>query len=180
MRRLATMRDGDQTTIALGPAFERTIVCLCGSTRFWRAFQAASLRETLAGRIVLSIGAASGTDDEHFGNLAPEAYAARKAELDALHLDKIALADAILILNSGQYIGQSTANEWAHAVALGRTVRWLVEPRLDGWWCRSCGAEYDSPLYAGMPPVVAPRRCPRCGAWLAIGAKHPPDGEGAA
>ena len=39
-----------------------TIVCLCGSTRFWREFQRASLRETLAGKIVLSIGAASGTD----------------------------------------------------------------------------------------------------------------------
>ncbi|MGN6698497.1 MAG: helix-turn-helix domain-containing protein, partial [Thermomicrobiales bacterium] len=46
-----------------------TVVCLCGSTRFWRTFQQASLQETLAGRIVLSIGAASGTDDEHFGNL---------------------------------------------------------------------------------------------------------------
>src|SRR3990167_433103 len=36
------------------------IVCLCGSTRFWREFQRASLRETMAGIIVLSIGAASG------------------------------------------------------------------------------------------------------------------------
>src|SRR5436305_195861 len=32
------------------------IVCLCGSTRFMQAFQDASLAETLAGRIVLSVG----------------------------------------------------------------------------------------------------------------------------
>ncbi len=51
-----------------------TIVCLCGSTRFWRTFQQASLSETMAGKIVLSIGAASGTDDEHFGNLPRDEY----------------------------------------------------------------------------------------------------------
>jgi hypothetical protein len=33
-----------------------TIVCLCGSTRFIQAFQKAELAETLAGRIVLTIG----------------------------------------------------------------------------------------------------------------------------
>ena len=72
-----------------------TIVCLCGSTRFWRTFQQASLRETLAGKIVLSIGAASGTDDEHFGNLPPEEYHRVKAQLDELHLRKIDLADEV-------------------------------------------------------------------------------------
>ncbi|WP_412029178.1 hypothetical protein [Deinococcus yunweiensis] len=33
-----------------------TIVCLCCSVRFLDAFDAASLAETLAGRIVLSVG----------------------------------------------------------------------------------------------------------------------------
>jgi hypothetical protein len=59
-----------------------TIVCLCGSTRFWRLFQQAGLRETMAGRIVLSIGAASGTDDEHFGNLPQAEYDRIKEMLD--------------------------------------------------------------------------------------------------
>ena len=77
------------------------IVCLCGSTRFWREFQRASLRETLAGRIVLSIGAASGTDDEHFSNLPRDEYDAIKETLDELHLRKIDLADEVLILNVG-------------------------------------------------------------------------------
>jgi len=102
-----------------------TIVCLCGSTRFWREFQRASLRETLAGKIVLSIGAASGTDDEHFGNLPREEYDRIKAELDELHLRKIDLADEVLILNVGGYIGESTSRELEYARKLGKRVRFL-------------------------------------------------------
>jgi hypothetical protein len=104
------------------------IVCLCGSTRFWRTFQAAGLKETMAGRIVLSIGAASGTDDDHFGNLPREQYDRVKVMLDELHLRKIDLADEILVLNVDGYVGQSTSNEIAHARKLGKKVRWLVYP----------------------------------------------------
>ena len=106
-----------------------TIVCLCGSTRFWREFQRASLAETLAGRIVLSIGAASGTDDEHFGNLPPEEYARIKEDLDQLHLRKVEMADEVLILNVDGYVGESTARELAHAFALGKRIRFL-EPEI--------------------------------------------------
>lgn len=105
-----------------------TIVCLCGSTRFWRAFQAAGLRETMAGKIVLSIGAASGTDDEHFGNLPRGEYDRIKTMLDELHMRKIDLCDEVLILNVNDYIGESTARELAYAQSLGKVVRYL-EPR---------------------------------------------------
>ena len=101
------------------------VVCLCGSTRFWREFQRANLRETLAGRIVLSIGAASGTDDEHFGNLPRPEYERIKAMLDDLHLRKIEMADEVLILNVGGYIGESTRRELEHARQLGKRVRFL-------------------------------------------------------
>jgi hypothetical protein len=100
-----------------------TIVCLCGSTRFWRLFQQAGLRETMAGRIVLSIGAASGTDDEHFGNLPRDEYDRIKTMLDELHMRKIDLADEVLILNHEGYIGESTARELAYAQKLGKRVR---------------------------------------------------------
>jgi hypothetical protein len=33
-----------------------TIVCLCGSTRFYEAFQYANYVETMKGKIVLSVG----------------------------------------------------------------------------------------------------------------------------
>lgn len=105
-----------------------TIVCLCGSTRFWRTFQKASLQETMAGRIVLSIGAASGTDDDHFGNLPREEYDRVKEMLDNLHLRKIDLADEVLILNVDDYIGESTARELAYARAHGKRIRfWMDE-----------------------------------------------------
>lgn len=105
-----------------------TIVCLCGSTRFWKTFQTASLEETLAGKIVLSIGAASGTDDEHFGNLPQEEYDRIKEELDELHLRKIDLADEVLILNVNGYIGESTARELAYAQKEGKPISFL-EPQ---------------------------------------------------
>jgi len=104
------------------------VVCLCGSTRFWREFQKAGLAETMAGRIVLSIGAASGTDDEHFGNLPRDEYNRVKAMLDELHVRKIDMADEILILNLGGYIGESTARELAYAQAHGKRIRYLEEP----------------------------------------------------
>lgn len=105
-----------------------TIVCLCGSTRFWRTFQQASLQETMEGRIVLSIGAASGADDEHFGNLPRDEYDRIKAMLDELHLRKIDLADEVLILNVGGYVGESTARELDYARRHGKRVRFLEEP----------------------------------------------------
>lgn len=130
------------------------IVCLCGSTRFWRTFQKASLDETLAGRIVLSIGAASGTDDDHFGNLPREEYDRVKAMLDDLHLRKIDLADEVLILNVDGYIGESTRREWLYAVTSGKRVRWLephnipsfVDTKIvsEGFTrCPECGHEMD-------------------------------------
>jgi hypothetical protein len=101
----------------------RVIVCLCGSTRFMDAWQAANLSETLAGKIVLSIGCntKSDADLQRLGRLTPE----KKAELDELHLDKIDLADEVLVLNVGGYLGDSTRREVLHAERGGKTVRWL-------------------------------------------------------
>lgn len=104
------------------------IVCLCGSTRFWRDFQEQGLRETMAGNIVLSIGAARGRDDDgrSFGGYVPASeYDAAKEVLDQLHLWKVALADEVLVLNVGGYVGESTAREIAHAKSLNKPIRYL-------------------------------------------------------
>ncbi len=103
------------------------IVCLCGSTRFFKTFVEASLRETLAGSIVLSIGAATGSDDDHFGQMPREEYERVKEGLDALHFRKIELADEVLILNVENYIGHSTTRELAHAIACGKHVRFWTQ-----------------------------------------------------
>ncbi len=101
------------------------VVCLCGSTRFSEIFRLATLRETLAGRIVLSIGCDTKSDSDLL--LAGEITATDKQRLDELHLRKIDLADEILVLNVGGYIGSSTANEIRYAQAHGKQVRWWEE-----------------------------------------------------
>lgn len=95
------------------------IVCLCGSTRFSEAFHEANLRETLAGKIVLSIGCDFKSDD------ALGLTEADKKRLDELHLRKIDLADEILVLNVDGYVGESTAREIIYANDHGKRIRWL-------------------------------------------------------
>lgn len=101
------------------------VVCLCGSTRFSEAFQRANLEETLAGKIVLFIGCDMRSDEEIFGAMTAEELEQTKQRLDELHLRKIDLADEVLILNVGDYIGQSTARELMYAYAHGKLVRYL-------------------------------------------------------
>lgn len=102
-----------------------TVVVLCGSTRFSHAFREANLRETLAGRIVLSIGCDMRSDGELFADLTEDAIAKIKADLDELHKRKIDLADEVLVLNIGGYVGDSTRSEIEYARAQGKPVRWL-------------------------------------------------------
>lgn len=99
-----------------------TVVCLCGSTRFMDAFQKAKYDETLAGRIVLSIGCDTKSDGELFKG--PEGDAI-KIKLDELHKRKIDLADEVLILNVGGYIGSSTRSELEYAQKYGKKIRFL-------------------------------------------------------
>jgi hypothetical protein len=94
------------------------VVCLCGSTRFKDAFTAAMRDETLSGKIVLSVGL--------FGHLEGlDMDGPIKQMLDHLHLRKIDLADEVLILNVGGYIGSSTRNELDYARRVGKPVRFL-------------------------------------------------------
>ena len=103
------------------------IVCLCGSTRFTEAFRAANLNETLAGRIVLTVGCDTKSDLELF-DLTPDEFAQLKARLDELHRRKIDIADEIFVLNVNDYIGESTRSEIAYASAHGKRVRYLESP----------------------------------------------------
>jgi hypothetical protein len=98
-----------------------TIVCLCGSTRFSAAFQNANLRETLAGRIVLTIGCMTHSDADLGAIITEET----KTKLDDLHKRKIDLADEVLVLDVGGYIGSSTRSELEYAQAHGKRIRFL-------------------------------------------------------
>ena len=46
----------------------------------------------------------------------------QKVALDALHLRKIDLADRVLIVNPGGYVGESTRREIAYARAAGKPI----------------------------------------------------------
>lgn len=73
--------------------------------------RAANRELTLAGVIVL---APSEVDESP----TPE----QKAVLDALHLHKIDLADRVVVVNPGGYVGDSTRREVAYAQAVGKSV----------------------------------------------------------
>lgn len=107
------------------------VVCLCGSTRFYEAFQRANFEETMAGKIVLSVGFYAGSPGEMVRKhgegvgITPE----QKEALDQLHMRKIDLADEILVLNVGGYIGESTRREIVYARQhRNKRIRYLEEP----------------------------------------------------
>ena len=87
------------------------IVCICGSARFVDEMRAANRELTLAGVIVVAPGEAGEviTDEQ-------------KTALDALHLRKIDLAERVLVVNPGGYLGESTSREIASAHATGKPV----------------------------------------------------------
>jgi len=106
------------------------ILCLCGSTRFYEEFHRANFRETMRGHIVLSVGfyphasssvAAHGEDV----GITPE----EKVALDELHKRKIDLADEVLVLNVGGYIGSSTRSEIEYAEAHGKAIRYMEQTK---------------------------------------------------
>lgn len=94
-----------------------TVVCLCGSTKFKAEFLAAQKAETLAGKIVLTVGFYGHADQD-------PPTEEQKVKLDALHKRKIEMADEILVLNVAGYIGSSTRGEIEHAREVGVRVRW--------------------------------------------------------
>jgi hypothetical protein len=102
------------------------VVCLCGSTRFREAYEQAARQETLAGRIVLDTGQVYG----HTGHV--DMNGPVKRMLDELHLRKIDLADEVLVLNVGGYIGESTRREIDYANRQDKPIRWLEKVDSNG------------------------------------------------
>jgi hypothetical protein len=70
---------------------------------------------TFAGVIVVAPGVFSHAEDRVITD-------EQKAALDALHLRKIDLADRVLVVNPGGYIGDSTSSEVEYARASGKPV----------------------------------------------------------
>ena len=95
------------------------IVCICGSTRFVDEMTTANRDLTFGGAIVLAPGVFLRVEDRGAdASITPE----QKAALDELHLRKIDLADRVLVVNPGGYVGESTSREIAYARATGTPV----------------------------------------------------------
>ncbi|MGW1037797.1 hypothetical protein ACWD4Z_37135 [Streptomyces antibioticus] len=105
------------------------IVCICGSTRFVDEMSAANRELTFAGAIVVAPGVSPRAEDHEAGELITEE---QKNALSALHLRKIDLADRVLVVNPGGYIGESTSREIAYAQATGKPVSFTHPLRCTG------------------------------------------------
>lgn len=94
------------------------MITLCGSAKFKEDFLRVQQRLTLDGNIVLL----PVFFDENNNITWTEE---RTRMLKEMHLKKIELSDEIFVINSGGYVGDSTKNEIAHALALGKTVEYM-------------------------------------------------------
>jgi hypothetical protein len=97
------------------------IVCLCGSVRFAEELLEANRDLTVAGAIVL---APSVLPRREPGKLSDE----QRVALGELHLRKIDLADRVLVVNPGGYIGDAVGREIEYARAAGKPVS-FTDPR---------------------------------------------------
>lgn len=94
------------------------IACICGSTRFKGEMEKANRELTMQGYIVVAPGV--------FAHCGDELDDRQKAHLDLLHLAKVEMADLVVVVNPGGYMGASTWNEVCHAKMLGKRTRFAV------------------------------------------------------
>jgi hypothetical protein len=100
------------------------IVCLCGSTRFYKEFREAEFNETMNGNIVLTVGFFPHSSEKTHGQNVGVSEK-DKDKLDELHKKKIDLADEIFVINVSGYIGESTKSEIKYAQLNNKPVRFL-------------------------------------------------------
>ena len=133
------------------------IVTLCGSSKFKEAIMAENARLTMEGRLVISLGLFGHTDlpaynwDTDVGDL--------KTMLDALHAQKIAMADRVHVVNVGGYYGESTTREIAYARSLGKPITYMEavqEDVLKGYsqheWNANCYTQNENDYHRKQRP----------------------------
>lgn len=98
------------------PTDELTVITLCGSIRFREELERIETELTLAGHVVLTPVALDPASD-----LTEE----QRARLGRVHLQKVSMADEVLVVNVGDYVGESTRREIEHARSRGVAVSYL-------------------------------------------------------
>lgn len=91
-----------------------TIVCICGSMRFYQQMLQAAADETVKGNIVLA----------PFSVVAPADQGSDlKRMLDELHREKIRMCSRIIVVtDQNGYVGNSTRGEMCYALSIGKEM----------------------------------------------------------
>ena len=95
------------------------VVCLCGSTRFVETFNEWRKKLTYEGKIVLAIEIVTIQAKKDYPS------SETKKMLDELYLRMIDMADEVMILNVGGYIGESTKKELEYARKNSKSIKFL-------------------------------------------------------
>lgn len=96
-------------------------VCYCGSLRkALDAFKRAEYEAVLKGEIALLPCCMFVDIEREYG-----AESDYKIKATDLHKRKIDIADEVVILNAGGYIGSSTQSELDYALSIGKPIRYL-------------------------------------------------------
>lgn len=91
------------------------VVALCGSTKFKNEFEKANRTLTLEGKLVISVGVFGHSDSLLLTKQ-------QKKMLDEIHKRKIDLANSLMVIDVGEYIGESTREEIEYAEIQGKIV----------------------------------------------------------
>lgn len=102
-------------------------ITLCGSTKFEGLFFAWDKALTTMGHIVYSLGAFPNVEQK---DRESQAYLAdeQKEIFDLVYYAKIEESDAILVINPGNYIGESLRREITWARIRNKLIFWLQRP----------------------------------------------------
>lgn len=141
-------------------------ICLCGSTRFIEQFATATWELELQGHIVLGctlLPAWFCGVRSHFAEAT-----GTKAQRDWHHLRKIDLADEVLVLDIGGYVGESTRNEIEYAKQIGKPVRYVSQ---DAALLQRIlpSQEPSLPAEDGWRPIES---APKDGTWIIGDGQH--------
>lgn len=99
-------------------------ICYCGSLkRAKEAFKQAEFECVMAGNVPLMPCCMHVDIEREFG-----ANSEYKVNADKIHMEKIAMADEVVILNVGGYIGESTRKEMEYADSLKKPIFFLEIP----------------------------------------------------
>jgi hypothetical protein len=91
------------------------VVTICGSMKHLDLMHEVATSETANGHIVLMPFVTTvGHDVE------------QKKMLDELHLEKINMADEVIVVAHDGYVGESVRAEISHAASMNRPIRWVV------------------------------------------------------